>query len=280
MIISENGEMREQLIDSWRVAGWSVAVYSPSRFVKMREARSLFVQHIKREGIIVADRGNWLRYQLNKAKPKATYLEDAVKSVYLAVPVERFSADGRVEDNLIAADLAFSSVRNFGICYLANQNRLSFDYREIVLNLKGDFGLSRRQTELLLSLRPGKVAYRQGVECQIFSETVGEVRTLLSKFFENRPLKQIDAFHPLRRGGGGYPMLRDLEARVIMRLGRRPTEMDLSSLGLKEVWRWVRSPREYSWSIRRLSVRGVDTWPEGEALLQRQALYGDSRTIA
>jgi len=224
----------------------------------MAMAGSLFVQHISLEGRIFKDKDNWLKYLLYDAVIKKSYINDALGSVFLAAPMERFPEDDTIKNNLLTADLAFSAVRNFGICHLAERRKLTFDYGEIVGHIGDEFDFSRSETQLLMSLRPGKVAYRQGSECGVFQQTVGELRSLLSKLFVTRPLTQVHVHCPLRRMGSSYATIRDLEALVTVGLGRKPTEDDLKSYGLGEVWRWVRNPREYSWHIRELSMRNVE----------------------
>jgi len=258
LIICNNRAIRDELRNEWINSGWSVAVYSPSRFAKMAMAGSLFVQHISLEGRIVKDKDNWLKYLLHSAVIKKSYANDALGSVFLAAPMERFSEDGMIKDNLLTADLAFSAVRNFGICHLAERRKLTFDYGEIVGHIGDEFDFSRSETQLLMSLRPGKVAYRQDRDFGLFQQTVGELRSLLSKLFVTRPLTQVHLHCPLRQLGSSYATIRDLEALVTVRLGKKPTKDELNSHGLSDIWQWVQNPREYSWHIRELSMRNVE----------------------
>ena len=163
LIVSDDRYRRQHLVNYWRRAGWSVAIYSPGRMLKMIQAGSLFIQHIKLEGILLQDQNGWLEHLLQSAKKKQSYEADARASVSLALPIERFAADASIEQNLIVSDLAYVAIRNFGICYLANRGVMIFDYHRIVNRLGKDFGLSSMELKLLHSLRAGKVAYR-GVE--------------------------------------------------------------------------------------------------------------------
>ena len=258
LVVAGDNHRREQLTTLWRQRGWSVAVYSPSRFLRMITSGSLFVQHLKLEGKIVEDEGGWLCDTLDNAKPKKTYICDAMASVSLALPIERFDSDALIKNNLITADLGYVAIRNFGICHLADKKQLSFDYDQIVTWLGENFGLDRREVKLLKSLRSGKVSYRESNECAWLDGSIGELRHVLSKLFVDRPLGQIDHEFPTRRLAGGYTMLRDFEASIVARLGRCPTEPELLTRGLEKVWKWIRDPRTYSWNIRRISIRDLE----------------------
>ena len=135
LIVSDDRYRRQHLVNYWRRAGWSVAIYSPGRMLKMIQAGSLFIQHIKLEGILLQDQNGWLEHLLQSAKKKQSYEADARASVSLALPIERFAADASIEQNLIVSDLAYVAIRNFGICYLANRGVMIFDYHRIVDHL-------------------------------------------------------------------------------------------------------------------------------------------------
>ena len=53
----------------------------------MIQSGSLFIQHLKLEGIIIEDNGGWLFDTLDQAKPKKSYISDAAASVSLALPI-------------------------------------------------------------------------------------------------------------------------------------------------------------------------------------------------
>ena len=253
LLIAEDRNRRKHLVERWKNRGWSVACYSPSRFKKLIGAGSLFVQHLKHEGQIVSDAGKWLESCLAAAVPKKRYAGDAARSVILALPIERLEADALIANNLIAADLAFVAIRNFGVCHLADKNRLCFDYSAILAHLGKDLDLDAKTLSLLNTLRQGKAAYRKGVDDFPIRGSIGELREALSNLFELRPLLEIGSDQPIRWLGGGYPTLREFETSVVARLGHAPTAEEIEELGLSTVWRWVRSPRDYSWDIRNLS---------------------------
>lgn len=254
LVAAGNKSRRDELVECWTRRGWSVASYTPSRLQRMIAVGSLFVQHLKLEGRIVEDKFGWLRDTLKDATPRKSYANDAMSSVALVKPIERFEPSTQLSEQLISADLAYVAARNFGICHLADRNQLSFDYAQIVGRLSDDFGLSSAERELLTSLRVAKSCYRGGVGCSGVLGTVKDLSIVLSKFFVNQPLASISPCSPVRRLAGGYSTIRDFEASIVARYGRTPTETEIRSMGLDDVWRWVKRPRDYTWGVRNCSV--------------------------
>ena len=254
LIVASDWQCREDLVRHWREDGWSVATYTPNRLKKMIGAGSLFVQHLRLEGRIVTDKSGWLKDTLWRAVPKESYFKDAAASVALAQPIERFCPHAKISEQLISADMAYVALRNFGICYLADRNQLSFDYAHIVSRLSEDFGLRLVERELLASLRGAKALYRKGVGCADIEGNIKDLSKVLSKFFVGQPLTPVSPSCPVRRLAGGYSTIRDFEASIVAKHGRTPTESEIHSVGLDDVWRWVKRPRDYTWGVRNCSV--------------------------
>ena len=190
LVVSDDSVHRSNVVKHWQARGWAVSSYSPSRLLKTIEAGSLFVQHLKREGIILKDRNGWLGEQLEGAAPKKSYENDAARNVLLAAPIERFDSDELIERNLIVADLAYVALRNFGICYLANRGRYTFDYHEIVNTIGEEFSLTTEEIMILSTLRNGKAAYRGGRDCGDIPGTIGD-RNYLGRLSTARPARAI-----------------------------------------------------------------------------------------
>lgn len=258
LIVASDNRRRRSLLDHWRKSGWSVASYSPSRLLKMISAGSLFIQHLKLEGILVSDQNGWLQRALESAERKQCYMLDARASVSLAAPIERFASETLVPHAPIVADLAYVALRNFGICYLADKGKLTFDYYEIVDSIGSDFGLGEREMRLARSLRAGKAAYRGFGNGDEISGTVDELRSLLSRFFVQRPLRKIQREVPVRDLGSGYAVLRDFEAVVESGLREDHVERRTALPQRKGIFNWIRNPRSYAWEVRNLSVDDVE----------------------
>ena len=254
LVIASDRACRDQYVANWRRRGWSVASYTPMRLLKMIDAGSLFIQHLRTEGIILEDANGWLARQLAAARPKQSYFFDGQRSVFLALPLERLDEGAMVSERLIAADLAYVAVRNFGICHLADRERLSFDYNEIVGHLATDFALNKEEARLLEKLRKGKVAYRTKNGCPEIQYTVQQLRNLLSKFFVARPLRQIDVSTPIRHLDGGYGTLRDFETWAVCRIGHNCESLTELGEGMNRIVRLISEPRYYSWSVRNVDA--------------------------
>ena len=259
LVVVNDGIRRDEIVKHWRKKGWSVAVYSPHRLLNMIESASLFILHLQLEGIIVEDANGWLARQLRDARPKLSYNIDAQRSVFLALPLERLDENTTVSEQLIAADLAYVATRNFGVCYLADRDRLTFDYTQIIEYLGKDFHLSVEEVALLKSLRSGKVAYRTKRPCSEVRCTVRELRTLLSKFFVERPLCEVEHNTPIRNlGSSGYCTLRDFEAWLVSRVNQDCIEQTAFNEFFNRVLNWICDPRYYSWSIRNICSKDLE----------------------
>lgn len=252
LIVVSDPARRIELATSWQCLGWSVSAYSPKRFDAIYQAGSLFVQHLKLEGQMVSDIGGWLTQRLHRYRPKRTYKPEAQNSVSLALPIERFADDQPLKANLLAADLAYVSVRNFGVCELADRGDYTFDYDHIVDALSDISSLSPYETKLVRSLRLGKSNYRSHSQPANFDGSVGDLKDILGKIFPNRRLGTLPGEARPRCLGTGYSSLRDIEATIVSRLGRLPTIREIESDGLRPVWKLIQRPSHYTWSIRQL----------------------------
>lgn len=250
LIVVSDPVRRIALSNSWQCLGWSVSAYSPKRFKAICQTGSLFVQHLKLEGQIISDTEGWLTQRLHKYRPKQTYKLEAQDSVSLALPIERFADDQSLKANLLATDLAYVSVRNFGVCELADIGSYTFDYDQIVDAVSDIRGLSPHETKLVRSLRLGKSSYRSRKQLTNFDGLIGDLKEVLGKIFPERRLGMLPREALPRCLGTGYYSLRDFEASVVSRLGRLPTIKEIESYGLMPVWKFIQRPSHYTWSIR------------------------------
>ncbi len=254
LIVVSDPARRIELSNSWQSLGWSVSAYSPKRFDAIYRAGSLFVQHLRLEGQVVSDPGGWLTQRLHRYRPKRTYTLEAQNSVSLALPIERFVDDRPIQASLLAADLAYVSVRNFGVCELADRGSYTFDYDHIVDAVSDIRGLSPYETKLVRSLRLGKSNYRSDKQLSHFDGSIGDLKDIIGKIFPNRRLRTLPVEARPRCLGTGYSSLRDIEATVVSRLGRLPTIREIESGGLMPVWKLVQRPSHYTWSIRQVGL--------------------------
>lgn len=260
LVVSNDRSRQQYLSKYWRKSGWSVASFSPNRLLKMIDSGSLFIQHLKFEGILLTDRHGWLEQVLKSAERKQTYEADAKASVLLALPIERFDSEALIQENLIVSDLAYVALRNFGICYLADKGEMIFDYRQIVEQLTKEFGLSASEAKLAHSLRMGKSAYRGSGGWNEIPGTVEELRFILSKFFQHRPLENIQYSEPVRDLGCGYATLRDFEAAIVNNIEIKFENSRIGgSRSLKHILKLINDPRTYAWEVRNMSQNSLES---------------------
>ena len=253
LVVSGDLEQAKALSQCWQVAGWSVSAYSPQRLQAIVDAGSLFAQHLKHEGQIVADKGGWLQRTLESAMPKPSYKGDRDDTVHLATPIERFHADLALGGFVVVSDVAYVAFRNFGVTHLADRGLLTFDYDKIVELVVADYGLSKHDQALLHALRFGKAQYRGIKAAAEVRGSVSDVKRIFSRLFPHRPLGYIPAGMKRQENVIGYASLRDFEAQVIAHLGAYPTAEDLERLGIQETWKWIQRPKRYTVNVKQFA---------------------------
>ena len=250
LIVTGDPYRRHQLTRKWVGDGWSVAAYSPSRIRAMTRKGSLFVQHLKREGIIITDNRGWLASLLNSAKPKQSYENDFLLAAQMLKPLERLSLG--YWSQLMAADLGFVFIRNAGIYALADRGVYEFGYERIVLGLEDIVGLTVAEVKILKHLRALKVAYRLRDQTLVSLGDHSALLEVCAKVARINVLSKIPEDAPVRLFPIRYATLRDVEARMIMQFD--VGILDQGNLGddLFSLWKMVTTPREYSWAIREI----------------------------
>ena len=89
LIVSNDIDFLDAEKKKWAGRGWSVASYTVNRFENLINSKSLFIQHLKVEGLIVSDFGGWLERKLAAFVPKSSYMDECYRSVDLIRPIER-----------------------------------------------------------------------------------------------------------------------------------------------------------------------------------------------
>ena len=111
----------------------------------------------------------------------------------------------------------------------------------------------------------------RGLELLCIEGSIGELRAVLSKFFVDRPLVEVDWDVPIREFSGRYATLRDVESCVIAGLGQYPQRRDIVRSGLERIWKMICDPRAYSWNIRNL--RKIDFCNAGSPTHDRISIF-------
>lgn len=248
LIVTNSISDRDWHRSVWNSRGWSVVCYSPSRFKAMAKHGSLFVQHLRLEGLVVIDKDDWLANEFQNFQTKQDYRVDIEKSFQLLRPVERVndSHDAR----LMYADVMYVFLRNFGICTLANVRDYCFEYKDIVDALSTIYKLRSAETKLLHKLRHLKGAYRDRKELDFTPEELRHVYNALIEMSRVTDVRQLAPDAPVRLFDNRYATIRDLEARLLTTFNLRDLDSGNCPLRIKNLWKIVMQPRGYSWAIK------------------------------
>lgn len=159
LLVGAPSSDRDRSTRDWTFGGWNVSVFDRPAFGRLAEVRSLFVQHVKQEGRIVRDDGDFLRCALAVYTPKPQYLgerNDALRQI-----AELPKQNGRYWHDLCLADVTYVLFRNAMILHLASIGQYCFGYDDLLDRAAEYLCLTPKQIEALLNLRTLKHAYRQ-----------------------------------------------------------------------------------------------------------------------
>lgn len=228
--------------------GWSVAPYTFAKLKALADKGALFIQHLKLESSIIADLDGRLDSFLSSFHPRSDYGAEIQENSHLASIAEIMP---KVERGpLLAADILYVAVRNFGVLTLAERNIHLYSFSSIISKLE-ELGITKKgSARTLASLRFLKCLYRSG-EIPVGRRAELEVAKALSclpdAYFPTSstfvdPRDILVAPKP-SSSYSAYYQLRDLERRYLA----------LTSLGLAnkddemivKLSRWITNPRAY-----------------------------------
>jgi hypothetical protein len=242
-LIALNARTREL-----EAAGWSVASYTFSKLEALASRGALFLQHLKLEAQIVRDSRGRLGRILAEFKPKENYAAELIENGRLAALAGTVPVGAR--GTLLAADILFVAVRNFGILTLAERGIHLYSYGEVVKALEEQRFIRANGASALSALRFLKCLYRSGEEDQ-GTRIVSVV---------NRALGYLPAVFPPRvrlvdpqvvlcgaappDTASAYFCLRDLELRLTALSAIDSTVSDKEEY--RTLLRWISNPRAYA----------------------------------
>jgi hypothetical protein len=230
-------------------------MYTPSRFIKLYNVQSLFVQHLKLEGIILSDHRNWIRDLLKKFSPKVSYNKETEDSLALFRPADRVPSSD--EGLMLTADTLYVALRNFGINYLATRKIYKFEFDNVLDALVDCIGGKYTEIGNLQNLRAFKTAYRERSGTPKFNtnwlDLTEEVSLLVQRW---KPLG-LPSSHHIRWLGGAYATLRDFECWAVNQIGLRKLDQNLIPDTIQSYWAMACKPRQYSFAIRQVDEEWV-----------------------
>jgi hypothetical protein len=253
--------------------GWSVAAYTFDKLAALSRSGALFLQHLKLEANIRFDRGRRLETALDLFSPNKNYTMEINQNSQIAEIAGKIPPSPR--GTLLAADILYVTVRNFGILSLAELGVHKYAYSEVVEALEAQGLVSPGGARTLASLRFLKCLYRSGEvpSNDLVLEVVRNAFAILPH--ANFPEKlQIVAAEDILNADGppagapAYLHLRDLERRLVA----------LQSLGassavdeeLLELQRWIENPRAYAAISSRIAPFMRETLRQKSAALEQR----------
>jgi hypothetical protein len=229
--------------------GWSVAAYTFSKLEALGKKGALFLQHLKLESRILCDNEGRLRAILDSFQPKSDYRQEIAENTQLA----RLAACVPTGDRgaLLAADILYVAVRNFGVLQLAERGIHIYSFNFILEALESERIISVRAKQSLAALRFLKCIYRSGEGTQ-GTHTLDVLNQAVSKLPEAYFPVGVEPQHPLAiihrpvpdGLSSSYLLLRDLELRFVALQAMKPDLVVRNNL--RQLSRWIENPRAYA----------------------------------
>jgi hypothetical protein len=245
--------------ENWRRANWSVASFTECQMLDIASRGSLFVQHLKLEGIIVADKNGFLASTFAKYSPQP----DCAREIEGSVALLRYVSGLVLSDwgALCSSDIAYVAIRNVAIHQLASQGVYKFDYNDVVDGLGRSRRIDPASLKAVRGLRHFKYAYRNRIG------VVGIHDALQKALREAEMLFELDIFgaeheEPVLLD---YAGLRVLELSLVDKVPPQYLDCLPSSDPLATPWAMICDPRGYPkpWKID-------DSWISDVADLVRE----------
>jgi predicted nucleotidyltransferase len=129
----------------------SISLYSPSELLFMKRVGSLFLLHLRNEGILLFDRSGSLTKILREFVPKPSYKSDFEKSLALLAPMRTAVCGSPNQLHRLAQ--IYALFRVFGVYLLAERGIFEFSKKKMTAILAGGGGLNEANVDRLSKLR-------------------------------------------------------------------------------------------------------------------------------
>ncbi len=235
--------------------GWSVASYTFAKLEALARKGALFLQHLKLESRIVVDREDRLAKLLAAFQPHSDYSDELGENARLAALAAIVPEGNR--GTLLAADILYVAVRNFGVLSLAERGVHAYSFEAIGAALEENGLIAPRGARAIAALRFLKVLYRSGhaESGDSARRAVEEALAVLPNSFFPSSLhyatsREIVEMPAPCETAASYLVLRDLERRLVALQTIGCVRDDLALLS-----RWIVNPRAYASMADRLAPR-------------------------
>lgn len=256
LILFDGSDRCNQMKRKWTDGGWSVASYTPKRLKKMAIAGSLFVQHLKQEGLILEDTAGILNDILSAYEPKPDYTTEIIESLSALQLLERLPSSHELD--YWSADVLHVLLRNLGILRLANEGIYEFSFHNIAKQLSGLQLIALEDLEVFDGLRAAKSAYRSGrLPIAPANKIVEDGLIVLEKIFDVSLERSHTLDFVIPDHAQPYFNLRAMEKILVAYNGLPRSNRSALSPSEKKIWSRVMDPRAYSWEVK---TEQADLW--------------------
>jgi hypothetical protein len=258
LIVDDNVAILRERARELEQEGYSVASYTFAKLEALGARGALFIQHLKLEAKILVDTRGRLRLFLARFQPRSDYSSELADNVRLAALAGTVCEGSK--GALLAADILYVTVRNYGVLRLAERGIHRYAYDAILRVMEEEGLLQVGARPVLSQLRFLKCLYRAGEEVRgkRALETVSHALGLLPSEHFPAALKVESPTIILERAAPEEPapvylLLRDLEKRyVALSTTVRAQDMDRN---LEDLSSWIRNPRAYAVISREVAPR-------------------------
>ena len=256
LILFDGSDRCRELKRKWTDGGWSVASYTPKRLKKMANAGSLFIQHLKQEGLILEDTTGILNDILSVYEPRPDYSADIIESLSALQLLERLPSSHELD--YWSADVLHVLLRNLGILRLANEGLYEFSFHSIAQQLSNLQLIALEDIEVFEGLRAAKSAYRSGrLPISPAKNIVEDGLVVLEKIFGISLERSHTLDFIIPDHAQPYFNLRAMEKILVAYNGLPRSHRSALSPSEKIIWSRVMDPRAYSWVVK---TKQVDLW--------------------
>lgn len=138
--------------------GYSCSCYTWRKLKKLSQKKALFIQHLKKEAVIVSDRDEQLQSFLKDFEPASDYSREIECTKELIATTQYYANTFYIIG--WALDVLAVAIRNIGILQLANEECYVFSYDAVLDKLVSIGLMSGHDKHFIASLRLYKSAYR------------------------------------------------------------------------------------------------------------------------
>lgn len=249
LIVDDNPAILLERTRELEAEGWSVASYTFAKLGALASKGALFVQHLKLESEIINDVGGRLAAILRSFEPRKSYVQELNENARLANLAGSIPIAPRGE--LLATDILYVAVRNFGVMQLAQRGIHLYSYGSILQALENQGILASNGVRALSVLRSFKCLYRARKEHPT-DRTLSSINIALEylpkDYFpakvELRTPFIILAGLPPEDPAPTYLVLRDLEKRMVAMSAI--LEDSFAEGELARLSSWIANPRAYA----------------------------------